>query len=203
MFDVETVNLQLEGDDRPWSRLLDLGSDEIVEICLVNRKASERLAIDLRRLGLEATVRDGIALNITAPEFWIVVGRLADLVTIGLPAVHYYLKTDRGKRLRALLSNSRGRKELHPAFSLEALARWCDNEFGRTGSDKAQDVAPAWRFDPDAIKARRLPAGLIALEVYEEVSARVLLLVSDGEQVQWLSDRVQSGASTSIRRASS
>jgi hypothetical protein len=140
-------------------------------------------------LGLEVTVHDGLALSAGAPDFWVVVGRVADLVTVGLPAIHVYLKSESGKRLRTFLAKARGRKELHPAFSYDALIAWCDNQFGAIGTDGT----PAWRFDPDAIKARPLTRGLNALEVYEEVSGRILLLVSDGEKVEWLSDRVQSG----------
>ncbi len=189
MFDLDTIKIILSEDPRPWSRLSELGSDELFEIYVTDKAASEQLARDLKELGLDVAIQDGLALSAGAPDFWIVVGRLADIATLALPAIHLFLKSEKGKRLRTFLSRSRGRKELHPGFSLEALVEWCDQNFGRVEADGN----PAWRFDPDLIKARHLTAGLVALEVHEEVSGRLLLLASDGEKIEWLSDRVRSG----------
>jgi hypothetical protein len=190
MFDHNTIRIILaDNDSRPWSRLSDLGSDEVFEIYVTDRAESEQLASDLGQMGLNVAVCHGTALSAGTPDFWVVVGRLADLATLALPAIHLFLKSEEGKRLRAFLSRSRGRKELHPAFCFEALVEWCDQNFGHVGTDGN----PAWRFDPDLIRARHLAPGLVALEVHEEISGRVLLLASDGEKVEWLSDRVQSG----------
>jgi len=92
--------------------------------------------------------------------------------------------------VRALLVGTPGEKRLHPAFSFDALVAWCNKNLG-----EPTEAGPAWRFDPEAIKARPLPEGLVALEVYEELSRKVLYLVSDGETIEWLGDRVQSGPS--------
>lgn len=189
MIDLDTIKIILAEDSRPWSRLSDLGSDELLEIIVADKAASDQLAHDLEELGLDVAVHDGLALSAGAPDFWVVAGRLADLAGIGLPAIHLYLKSESGKRLRAFLARSRGRKDLHPAFSFDALVAWCDQQFG----GGREDGSPASRFDPELIKARHLAPGLVALEVHEEVSGRVLLLASDGEKVEWLSDRVQSG----------
>ena len=189
MFDLDTIKIILAEDPRPWSRLSGLGSDELFEIIVTDEAASEQVAHDLKELGLDVAVHDGLALSAGAPDFWVIVGRIADLAGIGLPALHLYLKSDSGQRLRAFLARNRGRKELHPAFSFDALVGWCDGQFGRA----REDGSPAWRFDPELVKARHLGPGLVALEVYEEVSGRVLLLASNGERVEWLGDRVQSG----------
>jgi hypothetical protein len=166
----------------------------MVEVYVYDKKAAEDLAAQLRGVGLEAAVQDGLALSVSAADFWVVVGRLADLMTIGVPvgtAAWAFLKTEGGIRLRSVLRDVTGRKELHPAFSFDAVVAWFNREIGEPASTGQR----SWRFDPDAIKGRQLTRGLVALEVYEEVSGKLLLLVTDGEQVQWLNDRVKSSRS--------
>lgn len=191
MFDIDTIRLLVEQDSRPWSRLADVTSDDVFEIYVDDRGKADQLSNTLKDLGLDVAVGEVVALSATSPDFWVIVGRLKDVIGIasGSITIFGFLKTERGKRLRALLSETRGRKELHPAFSFDALVAWCDRNLG----SRRPDESPAWRFDPEAIKARRLPDGLVALEVYEEISGKVLCLVSDGETVTWLSDRVQTG----------
>ena len=188
MLDIDMIKILVADDPRPWSRLTDLGSSQLFEIDVSDRAEADGLAVHLRDLGVVVEIREGLAKSADSPDFWVVVGHIADVAGIGVPLVEGFLKSEVGKRLRAVLTRA-DRKELHPAFSFDALVAWCNLHLG----EPKADGSPSWRFDPESIKARPLGAGLVALEVHEQISGRVLLLASDGETVEWLSDRVQAG----------